>query len=168
MRPQVHHVGLTVGNLDRSVDWYCTNLGLREIARTQLDGVLISNQTQLPGTEIDVALLAGSNTILELLCYRNPQGLPYSLRACDVGAAHVCVVVDDLDSLFAAMRDRGVAFHSKPTKLVGDTKMIYVRDPDGVIVELIEPASDLTVAALLGLPDSPPVQSSSTTSKKEP
>jgi catechol 2,3-dioxygenase-like lactoylglutathione lyase family enzyme len=61
----------------------------------------------------------------------------------------VCIVVDDLDSKFEEMRGRGIAFHAQPTKLVGDTKMVYVRDPDGIVVELIEPAAKLTLAVLL-------------------
>lgn len=148
---QVHHVGLAVGELQRSVDFYCGNFGLREIARSQLEGEQISAQTGLPDTLLDVALLAGSNTIVELLCYRRPVGAPYTLRTCDAGAAHVCVVVDDLDATYEAMRARGVHFHAAPTKLVGDTKMVYVRDPDGVIVELIEPEGTLTLEALLRL-----------------
>ena len=151
MEVEVHHIGLTVGDLRRSVEWYCTNLGLREIDHAHLDGERISRQTGLPGTEIDVALLGGSNIVIELLCYRNPVGDPYRLRCCDVGAAHVCVVVDDLDFTVEAMRRRGVVFHAEPTKLVGQTKMVYVRDPDGVMVELIEPKDGLTLAALCGI-----------------
>ena len=67
MAAEVHHIGLTVGDLERSVEWYCTNLDLREIGRAHLDGVLISTQTGLPDTEIDIALLVGSNVVIELL-----------------------------------------------------------------------------------------------------
>ena len=148
MAAEVHHVGLTVGDLQRSVDWYCTHLGLREIGRAHLDGSKISAQTDLPDTQIDVALLAGSNTVLELLSYASPPGDRYQLRCCDVGAAHLCVVVDDLEATVTAMRAKGVHFHAEPTQLVGETTMVYVRDPDGVMVELIEPKGDLTLAAL--------------------
>ena len=149
MTAEVHHVGITVGELDRSVDWYCTNFGLREIARNHLEGALISEQTDLPGTEIDVALLAGSNTIVELLCYGRPAGLPYTLRTCDVGAAHVCIVVDDLEATCSEMAGRGVEFHAKPCSLIGASRMVYVRDPDGIMVELLQPTPDITTAALL-------------------
>ena len=77
------------------------------------------------------------------------MGEPSTLRTCDIGAAHVCVVVDDLDATYRAMTDRGVVVHAAPTKLVGETKMVYVRDPDGVVVEFIEPRDDLKLCALL-------------------
>jgi catechol 2,3-dioxygenase-like lactoylglutathione lyase family enzyme len=148
--PEVHHVGLTVGDLDRSVAFYCTHFGLREVARNHLDGELISQQTGLADTEIDVAILAGANTIVELLCYRRPVGAEHSLRTCDAGAAHVCIVVENLDSTVAAMRGRGVSFHATPVKLMDDdTKMVYVRDPDGVMVELLQPTADLSLGTLL-------------------
>lgn len=149
MPPEVHHVGITVGDLDRSVDWYCTNFGLREIVRNHLEGDVISKQTDLPGTEIDVALLAGSNTIVELLCYGSPAGRPYTLRTCDVGAAHVCIVVGDLDATCREMRSRGVEFHAEPCSLIGNERMVYVRDPDGIMVELLQTTPDITTEALL-------------------
>jgi catechol 2,3-dioxygenase-like lactoylglutathione lyase family enzyme len=150
MSSQVHHVGVAVGDLDRSVEFYTTNFGLREIARNHLEGELISEQTDIPGTEIDVALLAGANTIVEFLHYRQPVGEPYRLRTCDPGAAHVCIVVDDLDGLYASMRARGVPLHARPCKLMDDdTKMVYVRDPDGIMVELLEPTAAISLTALL-------------------
>lgn len=154
MAPQIHHVGIAVGELERSVAFYREHFGLREIARNHLDGERISEQTDLPGTEIDVALLAGENLIVELLCYRSPEGLPHALRTCDAGAAHVCIVVDDLDATCAAMSAAGVAFHSRPTMLLeDDTKMIYVRDPDGIMVELLEPTTAVSLGALLERPE---------------
>lgn len=149
MAAQVHHVGLTVGDLDRSVAWYCTHFDLRELDRAHLDGDRISQQTDLPGTVIDVALLAGSNLVLELLQYRSPGNTRTRQLPSDVGSAHVCIVVDDLAATYEAMRSRGVVFHAAPTQLVGATSMVYVRDPDGIMVELIEPRDALTLEALL-------------------
>ncbi len=147
---EIHHVGLTVSDLDRSAAFYRDLLGLREVARNRLEGEAISGQTLLPGTVIDVALLAGSNTLLELLCYRHPAPQPYALRACDAGAAHVCIVVDDLKARVDALGGAGAALPSMPARLMGDdTQMIYVRDPDGIIVELIQPTQALSLSALL-------------------
>jgi catechol 2,3-dioxygenase-like lactoylglutathione lyase family enzyme len=149
VRSPIHHVGLTVGDLERSVSFYTTYFGLREIAHNELRGRMISAQTDLEGVVIDVALLAGSNALLELLCYRSPQGTPAAPRACDPGTAHVCLVVEDLDATYAAMREGGVAVHARPASLGAGTKMVYVRDPDGIFVEVIEPTDDLSLGALL-------------------
>ena len=41
MSVEVHHLGLTVSDLERSVEWYCTNLGFRDIGRAHLSGATI-------------------------------------------------------------------------------------------------------------------------------
>jgi catechol 2,3-dioxygenase-like lactoylglutathione lyase family enzyme len=155
---EIHHTGLTVGDLDRSAAFYCENFGLREIARNRLAGDLISEQTALPGTVIDVSILAGSNTILELLCYRNPASGARELRTCDPGAAHICIVVEDIQARVDEMRERGVVFHARPCKLMDDdTMMVYVRDPDGMMVEILEPTADLSLETLLARTDYGPL-----------
>ena len=108
MTSQIHHAGLTVGELERSVDFYTKYFGLRVLSRNELRGRMISAQTDLEGAVMDTALLAGDNALLELLCYRSPEGRPAGLRACDPGAAHVCMVVADLDATYEAMRADGV------------------------------------------------------------
>jgi catechol 2,3-dioxygenase-like lactoylglutathione lyase family enzyme len=140
-----------VGDLDRSVRFYTEFFGLREIARNELRGRMISAQTELEGSVIDVALLAGTNVLLELLCYRSPEGQPHRPRACDPGAAHVCMVVEDLDATYAALRAGGAALHARPAQLGAGTKMVYIRDPDGILVEVIQPTDDLSLPALLSL-----------------
>lgn len=150
MAPQLHHFGLTVSDLERSVEWYCTNLGLELITRARVEGEKISEQTGLGDTVIDVALLRGSNCVLELLCYQQPVGQAYSLRTCDAGAAHLCIVVSDIEETVARMGRNGVLFHARVTQLVGRTKMVYVRDPDGVMVELLEPKDELDLSVLCG------------------
>jgi len=149
MAGEIHHVGLTVGDLERSVRFYTTYFGLREIARNELRGRMISAQVDVEGVVIDVALLAGSNALVELLSYRSPETRPSAPRACDPGAAHVCMVVEDLDATYEAMRRDGVALHARPGTLGAGTRMVYVRDPDGIMVEVIQPTQELTLQALL-------------------
>lgn len=151
MHGEIHHTGLTVGELERSVLFYTTYFGLREIARNELRGGMISAQTELENAVIDVALLAGRNVLLELLCYRSPVGRPQTPRACDPGTAHVCMVVQDLDATYEAMRQDGVRLHARPARLGAGTKMVYIRDPDGILVEVIQPTEDLSLGALLSL-----------------
>jgi catechol 2,3-dioxygenase-like lactoylglutathione lyase family enzyme len=145
----VHHVGLTVGDLDRSVAFYGEFFGLSTIGRNRIEGEAISEQTGLPGTVIETALLAGENTIVEFLCYHSPEGLPDAPRPCDVGAGHVCMVVDDVEAVLSRMRRAGVPCHAQPCSLIGRERMVYVRDPDGIMIELLEPTPDITLAALL-------------------
>ena len=62
----------------------------------------------------------------------------------DVGVTHFCLVVDDLAGLYERLRaGGGCAFLSEPIEV--DTganrggSALYLRDPDGIIVELFQP-----------------------------
>jgi uncharacterized glyoxalase superfamily protein PhnB len=61
------------------------------------------------------------------------------------------MVVEDLDATYEAMRADGVPLHAHPAQLGAGTKMMYVRDPDGIMVEVIQPAQDISLARLLSL-----------------
>lgn len=151
MTSLVHHFGLTVGDLDRSVPWYCRHLGFREIYRGALEGEAISEQTGLPEAKLQVALLAGGNIVLELLQYLEPHSDRTVSGPGDIGAAHVCVVVEDVARTLETMRQAGVELHASPAQLAPPTTMAYVRDPDGIMVEIMAPGPDLRIESLLAL-----------------
>lgn len=151
MGASVHHFGLTVRDLDASSAWYCEHLGFIDRGRSEISGEGISAQTGVGGTVVKTALLVGSNTILELLEYASPESDSPAPECWAVGAAHVCVTVEDIEDVIARMTESGVRFHSQPSQLVPGTKMIYVRDPDGIMVELIEPSKELRLESLLDL-----------------
>jgi lactoylglutathione lyase len=65
-------------------------------------------------------------------------------RTANPGTAHIAFFVDDLDALYADLRARGVASVSDPvTPTIGpnkDGRAVYMIDPDGIRVELIQSA----------------------------
>jgi catechol 2,3-dioxygenase-like lactoylglutathione lyase family enzyme len=67
----------------------------------------------------------------------------------DHGITHVCFQVDDLDSWHQRLTAAGVEFTSAP-QTFGPVKNVYALDPDGNIVELIEP---LAAGARLEVPN---------------
>ena len=67
----------------------------------------------------------------------------------NVGASHLCFLVDDLPAFYEQLRQNGVAsFVSPPVEV--DTGIntggyaLYVRDPDGIMVELFQPPAGRT------------------------
>jgi catechol 2,3-dioxygenase-like lactoylglutathione lyase family enzyme len=75
--------------------------------------------------------------MLELIRYRNYPAERSALNS-RVGAAHVCFAVDDVRSAYGALRADGVEFLSEPHTDAAGTQWVYMRDPDGNVVELIE------------------------------
>lgn len=142
---RLHHVGIPVASLERSVAWYTETLGLIANKTAPGSGEALSLAVEIPNTEMNVAFLAvGDHVLLELLEYTSPRGVPYELRNCDIGAVHVCFEVDDIVGAYEELSRAGVKFNHPPIKLgegAGDLagySFVYFRDPDGVQLELFQ------------------------------
>lgn len=145
----MHHFGITVSDLDRSVPFYTGYFELVEIKRVPLVGEGISTAVGIDDVEMTCCLLAGENVVLELIAYDAPRSRPYTLANSDVGAVHPCFAVGDIDALYERMAADGVHFHHAPQELGWGTKMAYCVDPDGINIELLQPAGELLLANLL-------------------
>lgn len=137
------HTGITVSDLDRSVRFYRDVLGYEVSAPVRVSGPMFEKVTGVPGCVIDIAFARGAGHTLELLCYREPAGRrPSTLRACDPGFWHLCLKVQDIERVVRAIRAGGFEalsdIQTAPDAPVAGLRVVYARDPDGVVLELIE------------------------------
>lgn len=139
----VDHVGMTVVDLDRSIGFWERLLGVSSRDRGLLAGPRLAGLLGYPpGLRIDscwVDLPAGG--ALELLQYLDRDEAPYDEGTAHPGNVHVCLRVDDI----AAAHRHAVASGARP---VGDgpievptgpnagMRVAYLRNPDGVTIEL--------------------------------
>jgi catechol 2,3-dioxygenase-like lactoylglutathione lyase family enzyme len=142
---RLHHVGIPVSDLDRSVAWYEQVLGLTLNKRAPSSGEELALAVEVPEARMNVAFLAvGDHMLLELLEYDHPRGQPYKLANCDVGAVHVCFEVDDIRAAHENLTAAGISFNHPPIQLgaeAGDLAgywFAYFRDPDGIQLELFQ------------------------------
>lgn len=141
-----HHMGLQVRDLDRSLAFYRDTLGFSVVFAWNPRAPYIEELVGAPGVDLHAAILRppDSEVFLELLEYRGAQGPAVDTATRNPGTAHIAFFVDDLDSLYADLTARGVASVSPPvTPTIGPNKggrAVYVIDPDGIRVELIESA----------------------------
>ena len=136
----VHHVAVSTGDLDRSLDFYAGLLGF-EIVFDQWwpRGTQVADAiTGLRGSSARQLLLRGGNLFVELFEYESPRPRPADpMRpVCDHGITHLCLDVEDLEAEYARLVEAGVTFHSPPQDLGGGVRTTYARDPDGNVVEL--------------------------------
>ncbi|MBM3678226.1 MAG: hypothetical protein FJW96_10150 [Actinobacteria bacterium] len=144
----IHHVGVPVRSMERSLAWYKAVFGIEPVASMVADGEGPSRAVQLADVVVEAAFLDVGNTILELLEYRNPVGEDfrtqdgYRLRNCDVGAIHIALHVEDIEETYAALEARGADFSCPVTEIPegewAGMKFAYFRDPDGIQFELIQ------------------------------
>jgi catechol 2,3-dioxygenase-like lactoylglutathione lyase family enzyme len=142
----LHHTGYTVADLDRSVAFYRDLLGCEVLATQEKQGGYLAAIVGYPDAHVRMAHLRApdSTHVIELFQYLSPQSGTHSLEPRDVGTAHLCFIVDDLHGTYERLRAAGVdSFVSPPVEV--DTGInrggcaLYLRDPDGIPVELFQP-----------------------------
>ena len=137
------HTGITVANLERSLAFWQGVLGFELSHRAHHTGDLTSEVTGVPGAEILLAVLKGYGHKIELLEYLAPSDRKHiDLRPCDVGSVHVALTVDNLDAVMERMAASGWRAAGSPQTLTtgpnAGKRVIYVRDPDGTTIELMQ------------------------------
>lgn len=145
----LHHVSVTVADMDRALAFWSTALGLELAGRGTVRYEHLDRITGLTGTEIEWAeVLVPGGGIIELFRYREPaDGRPDAAsEPHDRGATHVCLQVTGLDSMLdrliaAGHRPRSPGAVRIPSGAWAGWRDVYVHSPDGVIVELSEPPS---------------------------
>lgn len=142
---RVHHVGITVSDLEKAIDFY-HDLTAGEIdGPHEKSGPSIDAVTGYPGVVVRQAFITApdGDTLIELLEYRGGSGAVIDPDNGSVGAVHVAIHVDDLDATLARLTARGVTALSAPVTgtagLMEHHRFLYVLGPDNVRVELVEP-----------------------------
>lgn len=140
---RLHHMGIAVSNLERSLEFYADLFDLHAESSFEVERDFVARVTRVDGAEVRGAFLPLPNGGLELLEYRGPQLSAYALRNCDVGAAHPCFEVDDIDAAYARLTALGADCYTEPLPIEGGAldgyRWFYFADPDGLLVELFEP-----------------------------
>ena len=151
IRSEILHVGMTVSDLDRTVEFYCGLFGLRKVSRGQAGGEQVATVVGIAHAEMRIAMLAGENLLVELIQYTVGNGQPAAPSTNDIGSAHVCLSVDDIDAVYRELYEKGVEFVAPPSPPLDDagTRVVFVRDPDGIPVELLQPGRGGSLAEML-------------------
>ena len=142
---QIVHTGLTVSNIERSLAFWCDALGMQVVLQQDRQGGSFEQIVGEHGVDVRTAQLAfgDAGPRIELFEFRSPRGGRVALRTADVGFSHVCVACDDVDGLLERLVAAGGEAVSEPVDV--DTganaggRGVYVRDPDGHVLELFTP-----------------------------
>jgi glyoxylase I family protein len=139
------HTGITVSNLEQSLEFWRDVLGFEPSHRAHQAGELASEITGVAGAEIKLAVVkAPGGHKIELLEYLAPPERKHhaDLQPCDVGSVHVALIVDDLDAILSAINASGWKAAGKPQTLQSGLnarkRVVYVRDPDGTTIEFMQ------------------------------
>ncbi|MEO1623051.1 MAG: lactoylglutathione lyase [Cyanobacteria bacterium J06632_3] len=121
------HTMIRVGNLEKSINFYCDVLGMK-----------LLRQKDYPGGKFTLAFVGygdeADHTVLELT--HNWETESYDLGS---GYGHVALGVDDIYATCEAIKQHGGNVTREPGPMKhGTTVIAFVTDPDGYKIELIE------------------------------
>lgn len=135
-----HHYGVTVSDLEEAVEFYGDTLGMDVADRLSFSSEAFGRFVGVEDVDVDIAFLDADGCLVELLEYNNPPGgdANEGVSNNDVGAAHFCLEVDDIDGVYEQLTDEGVEFINPPQTLSNGAQVAYVFDPDDNVVELLE------------------------------
>lgn len=127
------HTMVRVTNLDKSLEFYCGKLGLKEVRRIENKAGRFT-LVFLAAPEDEARAIAEKAPMLELTYNWDPE---------DYGSArnfgHLAFVVDDIYATCERLQEAGVTINRPPR----DGYMAFVRSPDLVSVELLQKGASL-------------------------
>ncbi len=141
------HVGICVSDWRRSLRFYHDLLGFRYVSELELAG---EPSATLLGLGRDLAFravyLEREGVTIELLHYDRPavtgDGEPRPMNA--LGFTHLSLRVEDLDATVEKLAAEGVRILAE-TRIdipAAKTRAIFLTDPDGLRIELVERPGD--------------------------
>lgn len=140
-----HHAALSTPDLDRCLKFYTEVIGC-EVAWTfgwRAGSEAADHVTGLRNSAARAVMLKLGSSFIEIFEFSSPAARPTSGErpVCDHGITHICLEVSDMQAEYARLGARGVRFHSPPQ--AQDTGwVVYARDCDGNVLELLEFTAD--------------------------
>ena len=138
---------ITVGDMDRSLDFYSRVLTFEKVSDTELAGGDVEHLFGVFGARMRVVRMKLGDEYVELVQFLAPRGrsIPADSRSNDLWFQHIAVIVSDMDRAYQVLRQNKVEHASSgPQRLpdwnknAGGIKAFYFKDPDEHPVEILE------------------------------
>jgi catechol 2,3-dioxygenase-like lactoylglutathione lyase family enzyme len=142
----VNAVGMTVDDMDRSVEFYSRVLSFEKISDVEVWGTEYEHLQGIFGLRMRVVRMRLGSEFIELTEYLTPKGRPYPVdsRSNDRWFQHIAIVVSNMEKAYQHLRKYKVQHASTGpqrlpdwNKAAGGIKAFYFRDPDGHYLETI-------------------------------
>lgn len=140
-------IGMTVGDMDRSVEFFSKVLTFEKVSDVEVTGSNYERLKGLFGLRMRVVRMKLGGEFVELTEYLAPRGraFPSDTRSNDHWFQHVAIIVSDMDKAYRTLRQHKVQHASSgPQRLpdwnknAGGIQAFYFRDPDGHFLEILQ------------------------------
>ena len=142
----VDTVGMTVSDMDRSVEFYSKVLSFQKVSDVEVWGSEYEHLQGIFGLRMRVVRMKLGDESIELIEYLTPKGrpIPVDSRSNDHWFQHIAIVVSNMDKAYQHLRKNKVQHASTGpqrlpdwNKAAGGIKAFYFRDPDEHNLEII-------------------------------
>lgn len=139
-------IGITVRNMQQSLQFYENVLGFRKISEKEISGATAEQLQGLFGLRMRVALLQLGDEQIELTDYLTSGGrsIPEDAKSNDLQFQHIAIVVSDMGKAYEVLRKHMVVHVSTAPQTIpasntaaAGVKAFYFHDPDMHNLELI-------------------------------
>ena len=137
-----NHTSFTVPDITRAVSFWSDVLGFACSGIVERRGAWVEAVTGVAGARIKVAHLHGYGHHMEFIEYAGGSRERPAEQPDRPGTGHVCLEVDDIRETERILRAAGATGVGTMTEIndPGMTPCVagYLRDPNGIIIELLE------------------------------
>ncbi len=129
----IDHIGIMTNDLQQSVEFYTDALGFSISAKIEMDDAGLS-----------AIFIEKNGSKIELMGYRGAipkrsEGIEIKLGGSSIPINdHITFTVDDLGVTVTELKEKGIEFGLEPIQVEGGMKMASFKDPNGVLIELME------------------------------
>jgi catechol 2,3-dioxygenase-like lactoylglutathione lyase family enzyme len=137
-----NHTSFTVTDIYKSVQFWTAALGFEAQSVSPRSGNWQAKVTGIPGAELLVAHLYGYGTHIEFIQYTEAAGAVARLDPNMACAAHICLEVTNIEDTWEELTAAGAGSQGEVIAIdngpMEGLKAGYLRDPNGIIIELVE------------------------------
>lgn len=147
----VVRIGVTVEDMDRSIDFYTKVLDFKQLSDDEVAGEKYEQLFGVFGLRARIVQLRLGEETIELTQYLTPRGrvVPRDSRSNDRWFQHIAIVTSDMDRAYQRLREHKVRHASTGpqtlpewNKNAGGIRAFYFHDPDDHVLEVIWFPSD--------------------------
>ncbi|MDO5712797.1 MAG: VOC family protein [Tissierellia bacterium] len=145
---EIAHVGITVRDMEESIKFYRDILHLTYQGEMMMEGKETDALFGKENTKARVAYLKGTEEMIsppvELIQFLNEPAIEKSSSLFQTSISEICFYVKDIEKVYRHLLQEGVECISEPQTFdftkdgFGKSKALYFKDPNGIILELME------------------------------
>src|SRR5438874_5648164 len=144
---RVDTVSMTVGDIDRAVDFYSKVLTFEKVSDMEVAGETYEHLQGVFGLRMRLVRMRLGDEYIELAEYLAPKGrpIPVDARSNDRSFQHIAIIVSDMDKAYRWLRQNKVEHASSGPQRLPDwnknaagIQAFYFKDPDGHPLEILQ------------------------------